>query len=63
MMKLKNVQTGEIRDVVSISQDKDMITGLYFSGNRWASMIIQTWDCMTLSLKIFWVPAKPGLDY
>lgn len=29
-MKLKNVQTGEIRDVVSISQDKDMITGLYF---------------------------------
>lgn len=62
-MKLKNVQTGEIRDVVSISQDKDMITGLYFSGTRWESMIIQNWDRMALSVKVFWVPAKPGLDY
>lgn len=62
-MKLKNVQTGEIRDVVSISQDKDMITGLYFSGTRWDSMIIQTWYPRSASTETFWVPAKPGLDY
>lgn len=62
-MKLKNVQTGEIRDVASLSKDKDIITGLYFSGTRWDSMIIQAWDYTKASVKTFWVPAKPGLDY
>ena len=62
-MKLKNVHTGEIRDVVSLTEDKGLVTGLWFSGTHWESMVIQRWDFVTSSAETFWVPAKPGLDY
>ena len=62
-MKLKNVQTGEVRDVVSLTYNDGKVTGLYFTGTLWEPMIVQTWDYTALSVNALWVPAKPGLDY
>lgn len=62
-MKLKNVHTGEVRDVVSLAEDRGLVTGLWFSGTQWETMVIQRWDFVTSSAETFWVPAKPGLDY
>jgi len=62
-MKLKNVHTGEVRDVVSLTYDDGNVTGLWFSETHWEKLFVQRWDFVTASPETFWVPAKPGLDY
>jgi hypothetical protein len=64
-MKLKNVHTGEVRDVVSLSDDHGLVTGLTFSRERgaWETLVVQKWDAVSGDSDVFWVPAKPGVDY
>jgi hypothetical protein len=62
-MKLKNVHTGEVRDVVSLTYVDGSVTGLWFSGTQWEKLLVQRWDFVMASAETFWVPAKPGLDY
>ena len=62
-MKLKNVHTGEVRDIVSLTYNDGNVTGLWFSETHWEKLLVQRWDFVTASPKTFWVPAKSGLDY
>lgn len=60
-MKLKNVHTGEVRDVVSLTYNDGNVTGLWFSGTHWEKLLVQRLDFV--SPETFWILAKPGLDY
>lgn len=65
--KLKNVKTGEVVEVFSLTlaADRPELNGLVFSRerNRWEEIFVQRWNAVKGKADVRWIPAVPGVDF
>ena len=62
--KIKNVETGEVKDAYAINVTTDgSANAVVFDDGIWRNVTIQTWGYADTEPQVVWTPATPGVDY